>query len=137
MPSIDIYLLKLHLLRKLSVINIIKLRNQKRRAEETRVKCFMVTSSAMIKWNKLWNPYCMEVLGLLQQVHIRATKFFRGMTTSPMKSNWVWGLFSLKKRRLQEDFAAICQYSRGNYKKYEDRFLSRISRNRVRGSGFN
>lgn len=79
----------------------------------------------------------MEVLGLLQQVQRRATKVFRGMDNfSDQDKLRVFGLLSLEKRRLQEDFAAIFQYGKGNYKKGGDRFLSRISRKRVRGSGF-
>ena len=46
------------------------------------------------------------------------------------------GLFSVGKRKLQEDVMAAFQYLKGGYKKEGDRIFSRICCDRTRGNGF-
>lgn len=46
------------------------------------------------------------------------------------------GFFSLEKRRLQEDFTAAFQYSKGTYKKDGDKPFSGICCNRREAKGF-
>jgi len=45
-------------------------------------------------------------------------------------------VFSLEKRRLQEDLAAAFQCLKGSYKKHVDRVFSRMCSDRTRGNGF-
>ncbi|MCQ4187866.1 hypothetical protein FK515_30395, partial [Klebsiella pneumoniae] len=44
------------------------------------------------------------------------------------------GLFSLEKRRLQEDLIAVFQYLKGAYKKDEEKLFSRACCDRTSGN---
>ena len=46
------------------------------------------------------------------------------------------GLFSLEKRRLQEDLIVAFQYLKGAYRKAEEGHFIRADSNRMRGNGF-
>ena len=46
------------------------------------------------------------------------------------------GLFSLKKRRLQEDLTVIFWYLKGAYKQEGEQLFMRVDSDRTRGNGF-
>ena len=46
------------------------------------------------------------------------------------------GLFSLKKRRFQEDFIVAFQYLKGAYKQEGEQLFTRVDNDRTRGNGF-
>jgi len=84
---------------------------------------------------QLCSPQHKKDMELLEQVQRRATKD-RGMEhLCSEESLRELGLFSLEKRRLQEDLLAAFQYLEGAYKKDGDRIFSRACCNRTRGSG--
>lgn len=74
---------------------------------------------------------------LLVRVQSRATETVRRLEHfSYEKRLRELELLNLEKRKLWGDFIASFQYLNGGYKKDEDRFFSRASRNRMRAKGF-
>ncbi|KAK4823960.1 hypothetical protein QYF61_008346 [Mycteria americana] len=86
---------------------------------------------------QLWSPQHRKHIGLLERVQSRDTKMIRGMEhLSSEQRLRELGLFSLEKRRLQEDLIAAFQYLKGAYEKDGDRLFSRACCDRTRGNGF-
>ncbi|KAK4813831.1 hypothetical protein QYF61_001835 [Mycteria americana] len=86
---------------------------------------------------QLWSPEHRKDMDLLEQVQRRVTKMIRGMEHLSCEGRLrELGLFSLEKRRLQEDLIVAFQYLKGAYKKDGDRLFSRACSDRTRGDGF-
>ena len=60
-------------------------------------------------------------------------KMIRGLSYEERYRNL--GLFSLEKRRLQEDLIVAFQYLKGAYKQEEERLFRRMDSDRTRGNG--
>jgi len=77
---------------------------------------------------QLWSPQYKQDknTNLLEWVQRRATKMIQGMEyLSYDKRLRELGLFSLEKRRVQEDLIAFFQYTKRAYKKDGDKLFSR------------
>ncbi|KAK4832602.1 hypothetical protein QYF61_024393 [Mycteria americana] len=86
---------------------------------------------------QLWGPQHKEDMDLLERVQRRATKIIRGLEHLSFKDRLrESGLFSLEKRRLQEDLMAAFQYLKGAYRKDRDRLFSKACCDRTRSNGF-
>ncbi|KAK4816544.1 hypothetical protein QYF61_017745 [Mycteria americana] len=86
---------------------------------------------------QLWSPQYKKDMDLFEWVQRRATKIIRGMEHLSYKERLRdLGLFSLEKRRLQEDLIADFQYLKGAYKKDGNRLFSRACSDRTRGNSF-
>jgi len=76
-------------------------------------------------------------MDLLEQVQRMATKMVRGVACLCYEESLSGlGLFSLEKRRLQEDLTADFQYLNGAYKKAGQGLFTRACIDRTRGNGF-
>ena len=76
-------------------------------------------------------------MDLLVHVHRRATEMIHGMEHPSYEERLTeMGLFSLEKRRLQDDLIVAFQYLKQHYRKEGDRLFSRICGDRTRGNGF-
>ena len=70
-------------------------------------------------------------------VQRKATKMIRELEHLPYGDRLrELGLFSLEKRRLQEDLIAAFQYLKGAFRKAGEGLFVREGRNRKRGNGF-
>ncbi|GAB0180132.1 hypothetical protein GRJ2_000478500 [Grus japonensis] len=86
---------------------------------------------------QLWGHQHKREMGLLEQVQRRATKLIRGLKHLSYEDRLrELGLFSLEKRRLQEDLIATFQYLKGTYRKAGEGVLTRAWSDRTRGNGF-
>jgi len=76
-------------------------------------------------------------MDLLEQVQKRAMKIVRGLEhLSYEERRRVFGLFSLKMRRLMGDLTVAFQYVKRAYKKDGERLFTRTYRNMIKGNGF-
>ena len=76
-------------------------------------------------------------MDLLEQVQRMATKMVRGVACLCYEESLSGlGLFSLEKRRLQEDLTADFQYLNGAYKKAGQGLFTRACIDRTRGNSF-
>ena len=74
---------------------------------------------------------------LLEQVQKRVEKMIRGLEHLPYEDRLKeLRIFSLGKRRLQEDHIATIQYLKGAYGKQGEGLFIRADSNRTRGNGF-
>jgi len=76
-------------------------------------------------------------MDLLEQVQTRATKMIRGMERLSYEERLrELGLFSLEKRRLQEDLLTVFQYLKEACKKAGEGLFTRGCHDRTRGNYF-
>ncbi|GAB0179323.1 hypothetical protein GRJ2_000397600 [Grus japonensis] len=81
---------------------------------------------------QLWNPQYRKDMELFESVQRRATKLIRGPEHLSYEDRLrELGLFSLEKRRLQEDFVVAFQYLKWAYKKDGDRLFNSACSNRT------
>ena len=67
---------------------------------------------------QMWSSQCRRDMDLLEYIHRRATKTIQEMEHLSYEDRLrELGLFSLEKRRLQEDLRAAFQYLKGDCKK--------------------
>ncbi|KAK4810170.1 hypothetical protein QYF61_010482 [Mycteria americana] len=86
---------------------------------------------------QLWGPQHKKDMDLLEQVQRRAMKMIRGLEHLSYEDRLrELGLFSLQKRRLQEDLVADFQYLKGDYKKAGEGLFTRACSDRTRVNGF-
>ena len=86
---------------------------------------------------QLWCLQHRKDMDLLEQVQRRATKMIRGLDHLSYKYRLrELGLFSLEKRRLQEDLISAFQYLKGAYKEPGKGLLIRACSDRMRGNAF-
>ncbi|KFQ60407.1 hypothetical protein N334_13286, partial [Pelecanus crispus] len=85
---------------------------------------------------QLWDPQQKKDMDLLEQVQRMAMKMIRGLEYFCEDRLRELGLFSLEKRRLQEDLVAAFQYLKEAYKKAGEGLFTRACSDRTRGNGF-
>ncbi|KAK4822173.1 hypothetical protein QYF61_010721 [Mycteria americana] len=84
---------------------------------------------------QLWRPQYEKYMDLLEQVQRRATKMVRGLKhLSYVDKLRELGLFSLEKRRLQEDLIEDFLYVKGAYKKDGEKLSTKACSDRTRGT---
>ena len=84
-----------------------------------------------------WGPQYRKDVELLELVQRRAPKMIRELERLSYEERLrELGLFSLEKRRLQEDFIVAFQYLKGVYKQEGGRLFMRVDRDRTRGNVF-
>ena len=83
-----------------------------------------------------WGPQYRKDVELLEWVQRRATEMIRRLEHLSWEERLrEMGLFSLEKRRLQEDLIVAFQYLKGAYKQEEERLFRRMDSDRTRGNG--
>jgi len=86
---------------------------------------------------QLWSLQHKKDMDLLEWVQWRATKIFRGLEDLCCEYRLrELGLFSLEKRRLQQDLLVSFQYLKGTYRKDGDNVFSKACCDRTRSNGF-
>ncbi|GAB0188522.1 hypothetical protein GRJ2_001317500 [Grus japonensis] len=86
---------------------------------------------------QLWDPQYKRDMELLERVQRRATKLIRGLEHLFYEDRLrELGLFSLEKRRLQEDLRAAFQDPKEGYKKAGEGLVTRVWSDRTRGNVF-
>ena len=86
---------------------------------------------------QMWGPQYRRDIELLECLQRSTTKVIQGMEHLCYEDRLRdLGLFSLEKRRLQEDLTADFQYLKGAIRKKGDRLFSRVCCDRTRGNGF-
>ncbi|KFU91366.1 hypothetical protein M959_02333, partial [Chaetura pelagica] len=85
---------------------------------------------------QLWCHQHKKDVDLLERVQRRATKMVRGLEHLSYEDRLrELGLFSLKKRRLQEDLIVAFQYLKGAYRKAGEGLFTGACSERTRGNG--
>ncbi|KFQ62246.1 hypothetical protein N334_02280, partial [Pelecanus crispus] len=86
---------------------------------------------------QFWSPQYRKDMDLLEWVQRRATKMVRGTEHLSYEDRLrELGLFSLEKRRLQEDLIVAFQYLRKAYRKDGNNLFSKACCDRTRSNGF-
>ncbi|KFQ33596.1 hypothetical protein N332_02428, partial [Mesitornis unicolor] len=85
---------------------------------------------------QLWSPQHKKDIELLERVKRKAAKMIKGLEHLSYEDRLrELMVFSLEKRRLQEDLVATFQYSKGVCKKCVEELFTRAYSNRMRGIG--
>jgi len=85
---------------------------------------------------QLWSPQHKKDMDVLERVQRRAKKMIRGLEYLSYKDRLrELGLFSLEKRRPQDDLIAAFQYLKGAYRKDGEGLFTRVCRDRTSGNG--
>ncbi|PKU48358.1 hypothetical protein llap_1358 [Limosa lapponica baueri] len=86
---------------------------------------------------QLWGPQHKKDMDPLEHIQTRATKMIRGLEHLSHEDRLrELGLFSLEKRRLQEDLRVTFQYLKGTYRKDVEGLFVRECTDGMRGNGF-
>ena len=111
--------------------------HQKKHAQQIKGQLLLPLCSVLVRPHV---EYCMSPEHRrdtdLEYIQKRATKMIQGIISTPMRTGWELGLFSLEKRRQRGDQRGGFQYLKQGCKKEGDGLFSSICGDRTRGNSF-